>query len=263
MSTGGPHILAGHKLNLLRRDRLDPRKAFRFFDEFGTAGIDDTTTDLTGYALDEDAGATAQMAVSDKRGGWLGITCDGDDNDASCVSTRAECVIFNGTDEVFYETVIEHAAGSTDGKSSFALGVSDLATRDLTVDAGTAATSFDGAVFVKEEDGNISFVTSNATSQTTTQNVYTWVDGHIVRLGFFYDPNDGTTAKVTPVVNGEAVGNTTHDLTISGLAEMHVIVGQVKTHEAAEQELEVDWYEVVQRRNSAADPGHADFDATT
>jgi len=65
-------------------------------------------------------------------------------------------------------------------------------------------------------------------------------------LGFVYLPNDGTTAKVVPIVNG--VAGTAHDLTISGLEEMHLLLG-VKAHSANAQTLEVDWVQVVQETN--------------
>jgi len=162
---------------------------------------------------------------------------------------RPLAFIFNTTDYVFFEASVKHTAASTDGKSSFSCGLSDTVGANSHTDAGSIMASFDGALFFKGEDDNIDFVTSNATTQVRNE-VKTWTDGSTHKLGFIYDPNDGTTAKVTPIVDGSAEGLTTHDLTISGLAEMHILFG-IKTHEAAQQTpgLEVDYVSVVQRTN--------------
>lgn len=239
------------KMNLLRRDRLDPRKCIRFFDDFTTMATDDTTNDPIGWDITQDAGATAQIGPADKRGGWFNISCDGDDNDECYAESNSQAFIFNTTDELMFECEIQITAGSTDGEFGAVVGLSDIsAANTLVDDTGEMVASYDGAVFYHPTLGNFNFETSNATTQNTTTGAYTWTDADLVRLGFFYDPNDGTTAKVVPVVNG--VSGTVLDLTISGLLEMGILLG-IKTGEAAEQTLEVDWVEVIQRRSAATD----------
>jgi hypothetical protein len=239
--------LAKHGYNLLRRQRLDPRQTVRYFDDFVTIPVDDTTFYPTDWAIVlEPAGEpTAQTGPLDGLGGWLQVCCDGDSEDECYASSRCEAFIFNTTKELMFEARVKFTAGSTDGKGTFVVGLSDTVAANSIVDAGTLMTSFDGAIFCLEEDAEVSFTTSNASSQTRTATAYSWTNGDTVRLGFYYSPADGTTGKITPIVNGTE--GTTHDITISGLAEMHILLG-AKTHEGAEQKLEVDWCEVIQRR---------------
>ena len=237
--------LARHGYNLLRRQRLDPRQTARYFDDFVTMATDDTTGDPIEWEIVQDAGATAQIGALDGLGGWFQVCCDGDDNDECYAASRSEAFIFNTTKELLFEARVKLTAGSTDGKGTFVVGLSDTVAANSILDAGTLMASFDGAIFCLEEDAEVSFTTSNASSQTRTATAYSWTNGDTVRLGFYYSPGDGTTGNVTPIVNGAE--GTTHDITISGLEEMHILLG-CKTHEGAEQKLEVDWCEVIQRR---------------
>ena len=250
MATGGPKKAGGHAMNIMRRDLHDPRKTFRYFNDFFTLPIDDTTADATDWELVEDAGSATTAA--DKRGGWLFLATNTTDNNEAYLASRAQAFIFNATDEVMFETLVEHTATTAAGDGTFVVGLSDVAAANTIADAGTIVTSFDGACFILEENADVAFVTSNAATQVRTAAAYTWTDGDVVRLGFHYDPNDGTTAKVTPVVNG--VDGTAHDLTISGLEEMNILLGS-KNHGSTAQTLEVDWVEAIQRRNAAADIG--------
>jgi hypothetical protein len=240
-------------MNVLRNLALnDPINYLRFFDDFVSPPIDDTTEILTGWAQSADAGATAKTGPVDGLGGWIQVACDGDDNDEAYISSLCEAFIFNTTKEVMFEAKVKHTAGSTDGKSSFLLGLSDEVGANSVVDGGTLMASFDGALFFKgEDDSYVTFNTSNAASQSSN-NAVAWSDGSTHRLGFLYLPNDGTTAKLCPTVDGAQVLDSNgdpvvHSLTISGLEEMHILLG-VKTHEAAEQQLLADWVEVVQER---------------
>lgn len=233
------------KAELMRLDAINhPLDYIHARDDFITMPVDDTTGDPLDWEIVQDAGATAQIGPADGKGGWFQVACDGDDNDEAYAANRSEAFIFNTTDMVFFEARVKHTAGSTDGKGSFILGLSDTVAADSITDAGSLMSSFDGAVFIKGEDDNIDFATSNAAAQVRNE-VATWVDGSTHRLGFLYLPEDGVTAVVIPIVDG--VPQTAHELTISGLEEMHLFFG-VKTHEAAEQTLLVDWYEVVQDR---------------
>lgn len=239
-----------HEL-LLRRANDRPQDFVRYFNDFITIPVDDTTGIQTEFPRVADAGATAVSGPADGKGGWGQVTCDGDDNDECYEVSASEAFIFNTTDKVAFEARVKHTAGSTDGKGSFIIGLSDVGAANTITDAGSIVASFDGAVFIKGEDDNIDFVTSNAAVQTRSQ-VKVWTNGATVKLGFLYHPNDGVTAKVTPLVDGipavDSAGEVIiHDLTISGLEEMHILRG-VKTHEGAEQILLYDFINVAQTR---------------
>jgi hypothetical protein len=246
--------LASHKLNLLRRDRHDPRKTFRYFNDFFNMSLDDTTAHPTDWEVVEDAAAV--YGISDKRGGWLRLECDGDDSDEVYLASRGQAFIFNTTDELFYETEVENTAVTATGDQGFICGLSDTVAVNSILDSGLIMASFDGACFILEENADVAFVTSNAGTQVRTAVAYDWqgtaAASDLVRLGFFYDPNDGVTAKIIPVVNG--VEGTAHDLTISGMEEMNILFG-VKNHVGSAQIAEWDWVEVLQRRNAATDIG--------
>jgi hypothetical protein len=250
MATGGPKKSGGHNLNLMRRDMHDPRKTFRYFNDFFTLPIDDTTSHILDWEFVEDAGAA--WTIADKRGGWLNLVTDGTNEDEVYIATRAQAFIFNTTDEVMFECEVANTAAGAAGDAGFIVGLSDTVAANSILDTGLIMASFDGACFILEENAEVAFVTSNAATPVRTATAYDWTDGDTVRLGFYYDPNDGTTAKVTPVVNG--VDGTAHDLTISGLEEMNILLG-CKAHSANAQTLEIDWVEAIQRRNAAADIG--------
>ena len=238
---------AERQADLMRRDRHDPRKTHRFFDDFITMAIDDTTLDPSAWEIIQDAGATGQIGPKDGKGGWFQVYCDGDDNDECYAASRSESFIFNTTAPLLFEARVLMTKGTTDGKSGFILGLSDVVAANSILDAGTLMASFDGALFFKGEDGAyIRFSTSNAATAVNNTTLKAFTDAMTVRLGFYYDPNDLVTAYVTPLVNG--IGGTAQALTISGLEEMHILLG-VKTFETGnEPHLDVDWVEVIQRR---------------
>ena len=164
------------------------------------------------------------------------------DEDEMYLSSSSQSFIFNTTDKVFFEARVSN---NVDTAAAWCVGLSDTVGADTIVSASGMATSFDGAVLIYEEAADVAFVTSNASAQTRTATAYDWTDGDIVKLGFVYLPNDGVTAHVVPVVNG--VAGTKHDLTISGLLDMNILLG-IKSRAGAQQTpgLEVDWVQVVQ-----------------
>jgi hypothetical protein len=243
--------LGSNKLNLLRRDRHDPRKTFRYFNDFFSLPVDDTTAHVLDWGFQEDSVA-AIVSISDKRGGWLRLETDGDDNDEVNISSSGQAFIFNTTDELMFECEVQSTLVG-DAQYGFVMGLSDtVGANTLVNDTMAIVSSFDGALFHYLPAADIAFTTSNAATQVQTAAAYTYTNADLIRLGFFYDPNDGVTAKVIPVVNG--VEGTAHDLTISGLEEMNILFG-AKTGSANAQIVEWDWVEVIQRRNAATDIG--------
>jgi len=214
--------------------------SIEYFDDFFKY---DTTND---YAVVEDAGAGGGDVITDAAGGWLSVGCDGDDNDECYVSSIAEIFKFQTNKQLFFETKIKLTEANTDD-ANFIIGLSDTVAANSLLDNGAGPmASYDGAVFFKA-DGTmkIQFETSNAGTQVTNATLADFVSGTEYVLGFLYDYNDGTTATVTPYVNG--VAGTAHSLTISGLEEMHVLIG-VKAGGANEEALVVDYVHVVSER---------------
>jgi hypothetical protein len=184
--------------------------------------------------------------LTDAHGGVLNVGCDGDDNDECYVASKAEAFKFQTDKKLFFEARVKLAEANTDD-ANIIVGLSDTVGANTLVDDGAGpAASYDGAVFFKVDGGTVwQFETSNAGTQNTLTDAGDFDDDTWVRLGFLYDYNDGTTASVTPYVDG--VAGTAQDLTISGLEEMHVLLG-VKAGGTNEENLKVDYVHVVCER---------------
>ena len=206
----------------------------------------DPTATVGKYAVVEDAGATGGDKLIDGVGGLLSIGCDGDDNDECYVSSMVECFKFAADKWLYFEVHVKLTEANTNA-ANFIIGLSDTVGADSLVDDGAGPmASYDGAVFFKV-DGTmkIQFETSNAGDQVTNADVEDFVTATDYVLGFLFDPNDGVTGKITPYVDG--VAGTTHDITLAGLEEMHVLMGS-KAGGANEEALVVDAVHVVQVR---------------
>ena len=226
------------------QDQLSARGQFMdFFDDFFAY---DATATVGNWAVVEDAGATAPDAITDAEGGVLRVGCDGDDNDECYVSSIAESWLFTTTKNLWFEARVSLTEAATDD-ANWIIGLSDTVGADSLLDDGAGPmASYDGAVFYKI-DGTmqIGFETSNAGTQVTNGNVNAFVSGTWYRLSFSYDFNDGVTATITPYVDG--VAGTAHELTIAGMAEMHVVAG-VKAGGANEEAFLVDYIHVAADR---------------
>ena len=132
------------------------------------------------------------------------------------------------------------------GDHNFILGLSNTVGADFLQDseAGPAA-SYDGAVFFVDGGSSWKFETYNAGTQVTNATLTDYTSAASIRLGFIFDPNDGTTGKITPFVNG--VAGTTHSITLSGLEEMHVVFG-AKNKTGAAAVLAVDYFQIAKIR---------------
>lgn len=195
----------------------------------------DTTND---YTLVTDTGGT--VAATDNAGGAITITNDVDDNDESYLSSKAENWLFAADKPLWFEARL---IGTAD---NIIVGLSDTVGANFLQDteAGPAA-SYDGAVFFVDAGSAWKFETSNAGTQVTNANVGTYADGSAYRVGFIFDPADGTTGKITPYLDG--VAGTTHDITLAGLEEMHVVFG-AKNAAGSAAILIVDYVQVLQAR---------------
>jgi hypothetical protein len=217
------------------KDYIGHRDDFHAYDSTATVG---------GYAEVSDGGT---IAAEDGKGGVLSIATGGVDNNESYVSSITEKFIFETDKKLWFECKFALTEADTD-KANFIIGLSDTVGANTLVDNGAGpAASYDGAVFFKVDGGTVfQFETSNAASQVTSTDVGDFTSATDFRVGFMYDYNDGVTAKVTPYIDGVQAG-LAHDLTIAGLAEMHVLLG-VKAGSGNAETLKVDYVEIVQER---------------
>lgn len=205
-----------------------------FFEFDDVAKFDDAVTD--GGTIDS----------TDAHGGVLSIATVNTDNAESYVSSKFEVFKFQTNKKLYFETKIKLTEAATN-TANWIVGLSDTVAADSLLDnGGGPMASYDGVVFFKV-DGTmkIQFETSNAGTQVTDANVANFVSATDYTLGFLYDYNDGVTAKVTPFVNG--VAGTARDLVISGLEEMHILLG-AKTGSAHAAALLVDYVMVLAER---------------
>ena len=186
------------------------------------------------------------IGSTDAHGGVLSIATDSTDNDESYVSSAKEIFKFQTNKKLYFETKIKLTEAATN-TANWIVGLSDTVAADSLLDIGGGPmASYYGVAFFKV-DGTmkIQFETSNAGTQDTDAALADFASGTDYTLGFLYDYNDGVTAKVTPFVNG--VAGTARDLVISGLEEMHVLLG-AKTGSAHAAALLVDYVMVLAER---------------
>ncbi len=215
-----------------------------YFDDFFEY---DATATVGNWAVVEDAGAGTGDVLVDAAGGVLNVGPDGDDNDEVYVSSIAEIFQFQATKRLYFEARVKLTEANTDD-ANVIIGLSDTVAADsLLDDGGGPMASYDGAVFFKVDGGTKwQFEASNAGTQDTNTDVGTRASGTWVVLGFTYDYNDGTTAIITPYVNG--VADTAVGATIAGMAEMHILLGCKAGGTGTEEIFQVDYVHVVAER---------------
>jgi len=110
--------------------------------------------------------------------------------------------------------------------------------------------SYDGALIWKDEDTLlIDFETSNAGTQATTAAIATFASATKTKVAFHFD-GAATTSVITPYVDVGAgwVKGTAQDITLAGLAEMHLIFGVKAGPGGAAETLGVDYVKCLQLR---------------
>lgn len=220
---------------------LDPASYHLFFDDFF---MFDSTATVGKYAIVEDG--TPTQAQIDAAGGVLSIATDVNNNDEAYVSSIAENWLFAASKPLWFEARVALTEANTDD-ANIIVGLSDTVGANTLIDNGAGpAASYDGAVWFKVDGGTVwQFETSNAGTQVTTASAGAFVSNTFYRVGFIFNPNDGTTGIVTPYLNG--VRGTPQNITLAGLEEMHVLFG-VKAGGAAAETLRVDYAKVIQAR---------------
>ncbi len=213
----------------------------KYFDDFFS--YDDTAA-VGDYA--EVSDGTPAVDVGDENGGVLSIATGATDENETYISSLHEVFTFQTNKAGFFETLVKLTEADTN-KANIIVGLSDTVGADFLQDAGAGpAASYVGAVFYKVDGGtDWNFESSNAGVQDTELAVAAFTDATFTKLGFKYDPNDGVTAIITPFVNG--VAGTPVNLTIAGLAEMHLVMG-AKAGSANAETLLVDYIHYEQDR---------------
>jgi len=224
---------------------VDPANWITYFDDFITVPLDDNTGFPTGFTIVSDAaGITGDLV--DAAGGFLRISATNTDNHETYLSSLNEAFIFATNKKLIFKCRIQLTEVNTDD-ANFIIGLSDtVGANSLLDNGGGPMASYDGAVFFKV-DGTmtVQFETSNAGAQVTNASLGTFTSGTAVTLGFVYDYNDGTTAYITPYING--VAGTAHALTIAASTEMHILMGMKNGDTNAESFL-VDYIAIAQER---------------
>ncbi len=212
-----------------------------FEDDFYS--YDDTAT-VGDYV--EVSDGTPAVDVIDSNYGELSIACESTTENETYISSMHEIAKFLTNKRAFFECLVTLTEANTDD-ANIIIGLSDTVAADSLLDSGAGPmASYDGAVFFKVLDGTVwQFETSNAGSQNTLASLGTFTSGTKHHLAFQYDYNDGVTASVTPFLDG--VAGTAQDLTIAGLAEMHLLMG-VKAGGANAETLKVDKWRLVMER---------------
>ena len=187
------------------------------------------------------------VTIGDAVDGVAELLTGGTDADGTTLSSTDEIFKAQTDKNMWFEASVILTEKATDDAIIY-VGLADIATVDLMQDAaGGPADTLDGIGFYKLA-GNLfwEFQTCNATDVNENSDMVAFVSATQYKLEFNYDFGDGTTAKVTPYVNGTAYDVV--DLTISGMLEMHV-AATCKTSGAQTETLKVDYIRCLTERN--------------
>jgi hypothetical protein len=212
-----------------------------------------TASDLTAWTLTND-GATGTNAFQDAVGGIFNLVTAASDNDHNALSLQHETFKFAAGKRLWLEARVKLAEANTN-TASWWVGLTDtLTTGGLQADAAGPLASYDGALIYKAEAMVLNFESSNAGTQVTSAAEVTSVTDTWNRVGFFFDggnSSSATSATLTPfyAVNGSNtfVKGAAQTITLSGLEEMHLVIG-VKAGSANAETLQIDYVKCVAER---------------
>jgi hypothetical protein len=228
-----------------------------------TPGFFDDFTEYTSTQRWTTVGDGPTVTVDDARCGILKCTTLAVDNDEIYIVSTAEIFKVLAGKPIQVETRIQYSEANVND-ANICFGVAQEAGANLLVDAGAGlATTLDGALFYKV-DGETRWRvgSSNATAQTLTETQTTAGGSSYQTLQIIINPVSSVTAKVTFHIDtaGERdfdqcrryganvrEPDIEHDLTITGLLEMHVVVG-VKAGDTNAETLNVDYINAWQKR---------------
>ncbi len=215
-----------------------------------------TASDLTAWTVTSD-GATGTNAFQDAVGGIFNLVTAAADNDYQALSLQHEAFKFAAGKRLWLEARVKLAEATTDD-STWWVGLTDtLTTGGFQADALGPLASYDGALIYKTPETalTLNFESSNAGTQVTSSAEATSVTDTWNRVGFFFDGGNSasaTTATITPfyAVNGSNtfVKGAAQTITLSGLEEMHLVIGVKAGPGGAAETLQIDYIKCVQER---------------
>lgn len=230
----------------------DPYPTYEVFENFMyPAGA--TTSALTAWTISGD-GATGTNAFQDAAGGIFNLVTAAADNDYHHMSLQHEAFKFASGKRLWLEARVK-VAEATVLESTWWVGLTDtLTTGGMQANAAGPLASYDGALIYKtpETAMTLEFETSNAGTQVTNASTgVTSVTDTWNRVGFFFD-GTATTSTITPyfAVNDSNtfVAGTAHSITLSGLEEMHLVMGIKAGPTGAAETLQIDYIKIVAER---------------
>lgn len=215
-----------------------------------------TASDLTAWTVNSDGG-TGTNAFQDAAGGIFNLVTAASDNDYQALSLQHEAFKFEAGKRVWIEARVKLSEGTTN-ESTWWVGLTDtLTTGGMQANAAGPLASYDGALIYKTPETalTLNFESSNAGTQVTSSAEATSVSNTWNRVGFFFDggnSSSATTGTLTPfyAVNGSNtfVKGASQTITITGLEEMHLVVGVKAGPTAAAETLQIDYIKVVAER---------------
>lgn len=235
--------------------RGSPHEFYEVFEDF-MYPASATASDLTAWTVSSD-GATGTNAFQDAVGGIFNLVTAAADNDYQALSLQHEAFKFAAGKRLWLEARVKLAEATTDD-STWWVGLTDtLTTGGFQADALGPLASYDGALIYKTPETalTLNFESSNAGTQVTRSAEATSVTNTWTRVGFFFDggnSSSATTATLTPfyAVNGSNtfVKGAAQTITLSGLEEMHLVIGVKAGPGGAAETLQIDYVKVVQER---------------
>lgn len=190
-----------------------------------------------------DDGATGTNTANDVDGGQVSVVTAGADNDYHVMVSTKKPFRFAANKPLYFRARFSVTEANTSA-ANWLVGLTSVTTTGLLANDGAGpANSFDGAIFYKT-DGTMSvkFMSSAATAQTS-QTISTFTSAVVYRVGFHFDPGDGTTGFLKPWIYNETTGvrtkGTEQAIALSGLAQMNLVYG-VKAGSASAETLKID-----------------------
>jgi hypothetical protein len=210
-----------------------------------------TASDLHAYTSNDD-GTTGTNAFQDAAGGVYNVVTAAADNDYHAMSSVSESFLFASGKKAWCEARFKLAEANTN-ESAIWFGLTDtLTTGGFQANAAGPLASYDGALVWKDEATmTVDFETSNAGTQATTSAIATAVTNTWNRWGFYFD-GTATTSTITPYIavnySNTFTAGTAQNITLSGLAEMHMVFGVKAGPTGGAETLQVDYVKCVQLR---------------
>jgi len=229
-----------------------PSRADANFEAVATYFFDDfqyqNAVDANLRWVEASDGGTGTNLINDSANGTMSIVCAAADNDYHVIHSVAESWLFASGKKMWFEAKLALTELNT-STASWWVGFTDLPTHAATTggfqaDAAGPLASYDGALIYKAEDLVVKSEASNAGTQTADATLGTAVSGTSHTVGFYFD-GVATTSTITPYFDGTA--GTAHNITLSGLQEMHMVLG-CKAGSADAEALVVDYVKCIQLR---------------